>query len=89
MRNCLPIEKIQSTETYKALELKKEFTKMSFLRTRVVRSLITHGFLVWQNTKVIPGNISGINLQVFKDLIADHEQSTDRSIIMTCENLDI
>jgi hypothetical protein len=65
----IPSEKIKETETYKKLILAKQDFKALFLINRKVREIITNGFMIYKNTGEIPVHISGINLDVIKDLI--------------------
>lgn len=69
MRNILSIEKLKETPTYQTLAIKKEIIKMGFLEKRATREIISNGFMVYKNTGIIPGNVTGTNLQIVKDLI--------------------
>jgi hypothetical protein len=59
------IELIQSTQAYQ----KASFIGRQFLIKRANRELINNAIIVHRNTRVIPGNISGANLEVVKELI--------------------
>jgi hypothetical protein len=61
----MTIEKIQSTETYQ----KASFIGKQFLIKRANREIINNAIIVYRNTKIIPGNISGVNLLIAKELI--------------------
>lgn len=87
----ISIDKIKTTPTYQTLLAKKEIIKIGFLEKRATREVITNGFMVYKNTGVIPGNVTGTNLQIVKDLIQIdiNNIEVDASIIMTSENLNL
>lgn len=92
MRNVILVERIQNTDTYKNLLAKKENIKIGLLEKRATREIITNGFQVYKNTGVIPGNVTGVNLQVVKDLIEIdriNNIKVDYSTVMTAENLNL
>lgn len=61
---------IQSIENTKAFqELNK--IQQGFVVKRKNREILTNALIVYKNTNLIPGNISGYNLAVVKELIAD------------------
>lgn len=72
MRSILLVEEIKDTPTYRALVAKKEIIKIGFLEKRSQREIITNGLAVYKNTGTIPGNVSGTNLLVLKDLIKSY-----------------
>lgn len=58
-------EKIQQTETYQ----NASFIGRQFLIKRANRELINNAIIVHRNTRIIPGNIHGANLEAVKELI--------------------
>jgi hypothetical protein len=65
MQQIISSEAIQSTQAYQ----KASFIGRQFLIKRPNRELINNAIIVHRNTRVIPGNISGANLEVVKELI--------------------
>jgi hypothetical protein len=59
-------EELENTETYKSLS----FIARQFLVKRANREIINNAIIVHRNTKVIPGNITGTNLLIVKELIS-------------------
>lgn len=65
MQQLITIEQIQETKTYQ----ESSFIGKQFLIKRANRELINNAIIVHRNTKIIPGNVSGANLLVVKELV--------------------
>lgn len=74
MRATITIDRLKETETYRELESKQERVKLNFLEQKSTREKITNAFLVHKNTGHIPNTVTGYNLAVVKDLIANVEE---------------
>lgn len=72
----ITIEQIQATQTYQ----NASFIGRQFLIKRANRELINNAIIVHRNTRIIPGNIHGANLEAVKELIIE-DDTQQHSII--------
>jgi len=68
----ISIEEIKETQFYKGL--KENCLKNLIIRLQN-RKQISYGLAVFNNTKVIPGSISGNNLRVLKEILKNEQQN--------------
>jgi len=80
----LTIEQIQATKTYQSLNS----IQQSFITKRNNREKLYHALVVYKNTEVIPGNITGYNLGVLKDLILGESVKLHKDENTKTENWD-
>lgn len=80
----ITIEQIQETKTYQSLNA----IQQSFITKRGNRELLSHALVVYKNTDVIPGNVSGYNLGVMHDFIIGESAKLQKEENTKTENWD-